>query len=196
MCSRSRPPTLASSSPTKPRNGPRLSGPSTSRRTEADPLSIFHKARSANTSLFHIIGRNKCDAFAIRQKASRSCVVQHSINRLPTSESGHKLALPHCNILSRFTPISRHNPKAARQGTLTRKTGRLRGVFQPPNRADILRLTYSKISEIGSTAKACPGNSISADLLPVLPHLYSDPPEAFRQHNSTTHPSLSGMTRA
>ena len=72
---------------------------------------------------------------------------------------GHKLALPHCNILSRFTPISRHNPKAARQETLTRKTGRLGGVFQPPNRADILRLTYSKISEIGITAKACFGNS-------------------------------------
>jgi hypothetical protein len=30
---------------TKPRNGPRSPGPSTSRRTEADPLSIFHKAR-------------------------------------------------------------------------------------------------------------------------------------------------------
>src|SRR6516225_7409527 len=41
-CSRSRPPTLASSSPTKPKSGARSSGPSTSRRTEADPLSIFH----------------------------------------------------------------------------------------------------------------------------------------------------------
>jgi hypothetical protein len=41
--------------------------------------------------------------------------------------------------------------------TLTRQTGRLGGVFQPPNRADILRLTYSKISEIGISTKACVG---------------------------------------
>src|SRR3974390_842069 len=82
-----------------------------------------------------------------------------------------KLALPQCNILGRFTPISRHNPKAARQETLTRKTGRLGGVFQPPNRADILWLTYSKISEIGITAKACLGNSTSTDLRPILPHI-------------------------
>jgi hypothetical protein len=34
----------------------------------------------------------------------------------PMSQMGHKLALPHCNILSRFTPISRHNPKAASSG--------------------------------------------------------------------------------
>jgi hypothetical protein len=35
---------LASSSPTKPKSGARSSGPSTSRRTEANPLSIFHNA--------------------------------------------------------------------------------------------------------------------------------------------------------
>jgi hypothetical protein len=28
--------------------------------------------------LFHIIERDKCEAFAFRQKASRGCVVQHS----------------------------------------------------------------------------------------------------------------------
>jgi len=32
------------------------------------------------------------------------------------SAQGLKLALPHCNILSRFNPISRHNPKAASSG--------------------------------------------------------------------------------
>src|SRR6516225_73126 len=40
--------TSASSSPTKRRSGATSSGPSTSRRSEADPLSIFHKSRSAN----------------------------------------------------------------------------------------------------------------------------------------------------
>ena len=40
--------TSASSSPTKPRSGAMSSGPSTSRRSEADPLSIFHKSRFAN----------------------------------------------------------------------------------------------------------------------------------------------------
>src|SRR5262245_57427032 len=43
-----RPLTSASSSPTKRRSGATSSGPSTSRRSEADPLSIFHKARYAN----------------------------------------------------------------------------------------------------------------------------------------------------
>jgi Tripartite tricarboxylate transporter family receptor len=43
------PPNSASSSPKKPRSGATSSGPSTSRRTEPDPLSIFHKARSANS---------------------------------------------------------------------------------------------------------------------------------------------------
>ena len=39
--------------------------------------------------------------------------------------------------------------------------------FQPPNRADILRLTYSKTSEIGMTAKACFANSIWTRADPV-----------------------------
>src|SRR5262249_52389155 len=34
--------------------------------------------RSANTSLFHIIGRDNRGPFAFRQKLSRRCVVQHS----------------------------------------------------------------------------------------------------------------------
>jgi len=38
----------------------------------------FHKFRSANTRLLHIIGRDKRDAFAFWQKPSRGCVVQHS----------------------------------------------------------------------------------------------------------------------
>jgi tripartite-type tricarboxylate transporter receptor subunit TctC len=43
--SRSRPLTLAGSSPTIRRSGATSFGPSTSRRSEADPLSIFCKAR-------------------------------------------------------------------------------------------------------------------------------------------------------
>ena len=120
-------------------------------------------------------------------------VVQHSKIGRPMSAGGHKLALPHCNILSRFTPISRHNPKAARQGALTRKTGRLGGVFQPPNRADILRLIYSKISEIGITAKACFGNSTSIDCLPTL---YSDPTEVPCERSTANHLSSLGTTTA
>ena len=45
QCSRSRPASSASSSPTKPKSGARSSGLLTSRRTEADPLSIFHNSR-------------------------------------------------------------------------------------------------------------------------------------------------------
>jgi len=122
--------------------------------------------------------------------------VQCTILASLKSEMGHKLALPHCNILSRFTPISRHNPKAARQETLTRKTGRLGGVFQPPNRADILRLTYSKISEIGITAKACVGTDrevhlaiVDYDRIDVLdfPHIpYRNSADSFLLTRSKT----------
>src|SRR6516225_4742961 len=118
----------------------------------------------------------------------------------------HRTAGPYIRVTSshyRTATSSAASPQSAdiiraraMQETMTRKTGRLGGVFQPPNRADILRLTYSKISEIGITAKACLGNSISADLLPVLPHLYSDPPEAFREHSSIFHPFLLGRTSA
>ena len=98
-----------------------------------------------------LLSQGRQDSGLARIKSGGS--LQCGISDWPMTGWGHKLALPHCNILSRFTPISRHNPKAARQETLTRKTGRLGGVFQPPNRADIVRLTYSKYPKSGSPQK-------------------------------------------
>ncbi|MGA6966447.1 MAG: hypothetical protein WBZ51_22890 [Xanthobacteraceae bacterium] len=41
--------------------------------------------------MFHIIGRDKRDALLFRQKASRSCVVQHSKIDLVMPGSGQNL---------------------------------------------------------------------------------------------------------
>jgi hypothetical protein len=57
--------------------------------------------------LFHIIGRDKRDALSFRQKASRSCVVQHSKIDLVMPGSGQKHALPRRNIDVRFPSMSR-----------------------------------------------------------------------------------------
>jgi hypothetical protein len=49
--------------------------------------------------LFHIIGRDKRDALLFRQKASRSCVVQHSKIDLVMPGSGSKARITapqHC----------------------------------------------------------------------------------------------------
>jgi hypothetical protein len=54
--------------------------------------------------LFHIIGRDKRDALSFRQKASRSCVVQHSKIDLVMPGSGQKPALPRRSIDVRFAP--------------------------------------------------------------------------------------------
>src|SRR6516164_5044020 len=135
-----------------------------------------------------LLSQGRQDSGLARIKSGGS--LQCGISDWPMTGWGHKLALPHCNILSRFAPISGHYPKAATQETLTRKTGRLGGVFQPPNRADILRLTYSKISEIGITAKAC---LASTDCLPTL---YSDPTEVPCERSTATHLPLVGTTSA
>jgi hypothetical protein len=53
--------------------------------------------------LFHIIGRDKRDALSFRQKASRSCVVQHSKIDLVMPGSGQNPNLPHA-ILTPASP--------------------------------------------------------------------------------------------
>jgi hypothetical protein len=52
--------------------------------------------------LFHIIGRDKRDALSFRQKASRSCVVQHSKIDLVMPGSGQLHVLPRRSIGVRF----------------------------------------------------------------------------------------------
>jgi hypothetical protein len=61
--------------------------------------------------------------------------------------------------------------------------------FVSPSNSDSLLLIRSKISEIGITANASLGNSISSIDFD-FPNLYNGPPETFCEHNATIHLSM------